>query len=185
MGTELNILQEIAQRKSVRAFLPRAIELEKLKALWAAGRWAPSSGNLQDWHHYAFLGQAVQQLKPAINRGNHWLLAAPLVVGSTRDASLKNTTESRNYGMYDVALSVMSMVLEAEHLGLRAHQIAGFRETELKKILSLPAHEELVVVTAFGYEGSIESLDDRTKAKEMSKKRERKPLDQVVTVVTE
>lgn len=183
MNTELPITKELNKRKSVRAFARTPIEPAALDALWTAGRWAPSSGNKQDWHHYAFVGSAVAQLESVLNRGNHWALRAPLVVASTRDTSVENNAESREYGSYDVALSVMSMVIEAEHQGLRAHQMAGFKSAELKTITAMPDTEIPVVITAFGYEGDVSLLDERTREKE-KRPRTRKPLHDTLTIIT-
>ncbi len=182
VNTEVPIIKELNKRKSVRAFSPTPIEPAVLDALWAAGRWAPSSGNKQDWHHYAFVGPAVAKLEPVLNRGNHWALRAPLVVASTRDTAADNQAESRDYGSYDVALSVMSMVVEAEHQGLRAHQMAGFKADKLRRVVSLPDSEEPTVITAFGYEGDVSVLDERTQEKE-KRPRTRKPLPNTLTII--
>ncbi|MDP3793294.1 MAG: nitroreductase family protein, partial [Candidatus Uhrbacteria bacterium] len=61
MNTDQPILRELNQRKSVRTFLPKAIEPEKLDALWAAAAWAPSSRNKQEWHYYAYMGAAREK----------------------------------------------------------------------------------------------------------------------------
>src|SRR3989344_696009 len=134
MNTDTPILKELNQRKSVRAFANREIEQEKLHALWAAAQWAPSSSNKQEWRYYAFLGDARKKLIEALNRGNQWALAAPLLLLVTRDISEENVNESREYSMYDVALSVMSLVIEAEHQGLRAHQMAGLKEDLFREL---------------------------------------------------
>ncbi len=184
MNTDKPILKELNHRKSVRAFLPEEIEEEKLDALWEAARWAPSSSNKQEWHYYAITGELRQKLSEALTRGNQWALAAPLLIAVTRDTSIENATETRAYGMYDVALSVMSLVIEAEHQGLRAHQMGGFKEEILRDLLKIPAHEAPVVMLAIGYEGNVEDVDPIIQEKE-KRPRTRKPLEEMVTVVKE
>ena len=182
MNTNQPILKELNQRKSVRTFLPREIEPEKLDALWAAAQWAPSSSNKQEWRYYAVMGGARKKLAEILSPGNQWALKAPLILGVTRDASIENKTESREYGMYDVALSVMSLVIEAEHQGLRAHQMAGFNEEAFRRAFGIPANETPVVMAAVGYEGDVKDLDPIVQAKE-ARPRMRKPLNEVVTIV--
>lgn len=184
MNTDKPILKELNQRKSVRAFLEQKIEPEKLDALWAAAQWAPSFSNKQDWHYYAVVGSAREKLSEALNTGNQWALKAPLILAVTRDTSLDNKSESREYGAYDVALSVMSLVVEAEHQGLRAHQMAGFKEEVLHRVLGMSPEEAPVVVVAIGYEGTLESLDPVVQEKE-KRPRIRKPVEDVVKVVSE
>jgi nitroreductase len=182
MNTDQPILKELNQRKSVRGFLAKEIEQEKLDALWAAARWAPSCANRQDWHYYAVTGAARERLAEVLNPGNHWALKAPLILCVTRDTSVEVTTESRSYGMYDAALSVMSLVVEAEHQGLRARQMAGFKEEPFRKVLKLPPNEAPVVIVAVGYEEKLENLDPALQEKE-TQPRERKPIEAVVTIV--
>lgn len=186
MNTDKSILQELNQRRSVRAFLPKEVEPGKLEALWAAAQWAPSSSNKQEWRYYAFIGQAREKLAEVLNRGNWWALRAPLIIAVTRDASIENKTESREYGMYDVALSVMSLVVEAEHQGLRAHQLAGFKEKPLKQILNLSQTELPAVVVAVGYEGGSEHIDPEVRSlieEKEARPRVRKPIEGVVKII--
>lgn len=46
----MNILATIQQRKSVRAFLPKDIEIEKIKILLDTAKHSPSGVNMQPWH---------------------------------------------------------------------------------------------------------------------------------------
>jgi len=45
----MNILQTLKQRKSVRAFLPKDVELEKIKTILESAKHAPSGVNMQPW----------------------------------------------------------------------------------------------------------------------------------------
>ena len=182
MNTDQPVLKELNQRKSVRGFLPKEIESEKLDVLWAAAQWAPSSANKQEWHYYAVTGEARQKLAEVLNQGNQWALKAPLILGVTRDGSIENKTESREYGMYDVALSVMSLVVEVEHQGLRAHQMAGFKDEAFRRVLSIQEKEIPVVMIAVGYEGEAKGLDPIVQAKE-DRPRTRKPINEVVKIL--
>lgn len=183
MNTDQPIIRELNQRKSVRSFLSKDIEPEKLDALWAAAQWAPSSYNKQEWHYYATTGEARKKFTDILVPGNHWALKAPLLLGVVRDASIENKAELREYGMYDIALSVMCLVIEAEHQGLRTHQMAGFHEGAFRRIFGIPEHEVPVVMVAVGYEGREEDLDPTTQEKE-KRPRTRKPLSEMVTIVS-
>ena len=182
MNIDKSILKELNQRRSVRTFLAKEIEPEKLEALWAAARWAPSSANKQEWHYSAFMGGAREKLAEVLKPGNHWALKAPLLLGVTRNALVENKTESREYGAYDVALSVMSLVIEAEHQGLRARQMAGFYEEPFRRVLKIPDNEAPVVMVAVGYEGDARDLDPVLREKE-NRPRSRRPIEEVITVI--
>jgi nitroreductase len=46
---EAPLLETIQKRRSSRAYADRAIEMEKIRSLFEAARWAPSSVNEQPW----------------------------------------------------------------------------------------------------------------------------------------
>ncbi len=174
MNTDKKILKQLNQRKSVRVFLSKEIEEEKLEALWAAAQWAPSSSNKQEWRYYAVIGEARKNLAEVLNPGNHWALKAPLILGVTHDTSIENKSESREYGMYDVALSVMNLVIEAEHQGLRTHQMAGFKEKEFRRVLKIPPEESPVVMVAVGY---------KDEGEKETRPRTRKSIGEIIKVI--
>jgi nitroreductase len=45
----MDVLEAIKKRRSVRNYLDKPIEEEKLNAVLEAGRHAPSAGNRQEW----------------------------------------------------------------------------------------------------------------------------------------
>lgn len=167
---------------SVRVFRDQEIEPGKIEALWAAAQWAPSSSNKQEWHYYAVTGAAREKFAEILVRGNQWALQAPLLIGVTRDTTIENKTETREYGVYDIALSVMCLVIEAEHQGLRAHQMAGFKDEPFRRLLNIPSQEEPLVVVAVGYEGDLATADPSVREKE-SRPRTRKSIQEVVTII--
>lgn len=182
MNTDKPLLQEINERRSIRAFTKQEIEPAKLDLLWAAAQWAPSSSNKQDWHFYALTGAAIQKMQPVLSRGNQWALEAPLLLGVTHNYSAEEEQKPAAYGMYDVALSVMSLILEAEHQGLKAHQIAGFDKELFTEVLNIPATQKPAVMVPVGYEGDTTQLDERTQEKE-KKPRIRKELSEIITLI--
>ncbi len=182
MNTDKPILKELNQRKSVRRFLEKNIEPEKLEALWTAAQWAPSSSNKQEWHYYAATGAARGIFAEILNPGNSWALNAPLIIAATRDSSIEDKTESREYGVYNVGLSVMSLVIEAEHQGLRCCQMAGFKEEPFRRLLKIPDQEIPVVIIAIGYESPAEPTDPVVAEKE-KRPRQRKSIADMVTFI--
>ena len=184
MNTTISILKELNERRSVRAYLPKEIESTKLEALWTAAQWAPSCSNKQDWHYYAVTGDARQKLAPVLAEGNAaWALKAPLLLCVTRDTAAEVIAQSRPYGMYDAALSVMCLVVEAEHQGLRARQMAGFDDDAFRAALAIPANEAPVVIISVGYEdAAMTNLDPAMQEREKMRP-PRKQITEIVTVV--
>ena len=176
---ETVILTELSKRMSPIVFDERDFEKEKLQALVEAARWAPSCSNNQSWN-YVFVNEkdtTRTALEEALTRGNAWAKKAPFLVAVAADPDRDCKDNGLPFYAYDAGLSVMCLVIEAEHLGLRVHQMAGWDEKKVKQALGYPSNFRVVVVFALGYEANIkglwETLEERTRNK-IAKPRERK-----------
>jgi nitroreductase len=176
----MEILPEIKKRLSPVIFKKNVVEREKIDVLIEAARWAPSCFNNQSWN-YVFVSKDAttrEDFEEALTRGNAWAKAAPFLVAVGADPEGACKTNDVPYYAYDVALSVMSLVIEAEHQGLRVHQMAGWDEEKAKMALGFPDEYRVVVVFALGYEEDPklvwDELDDRLK-KKVERVRDRVP----------
>ena len=59
----MNVREALQQRKSVRAFLNKVVEAEKINSILAAARHAPSGVNTQPWQVAVVSGEKKQQLQ--------------------------------------------------------------------------------------------------------------------------
>jgi nitroreductase len=177
----MDLLPELRRRKSPLVFDRRDVDRGKVTALIEAARWAPSCFNNQSWN-YVFVHRrhtTRAPLEEALSLGNGWAKKAPylVVVGADPDEDCK--TNDLPYYAYDAGLSVMCLVIEAEHQGLRVHQMAGWNEEQVKNALGFPQNYRVIVVFALGYESDVTSiwneLEERIKDK-LVQPRERKPV---------
>ncbi|MCJ7698764.1 nitroreductase family protein [Candidatus Bathyarchaeota archaeon] len=180
---ELDILPELRKRMSPLLFDDKDLEDEKLRALVEAARWAPSCSNNQSWN-YVFVHKKASTrvaLEGSLTRGNAWAKEALYLVAVAADPGIDCRDNDLPFYAYDAGLSVMCLVIEAEHLGLRVHQMAGWSEQKVKQALRFPSNVRVMVLFALGYGADAksvwENLDERTRNK-LAKPRERKPLDQ-------
>ena len=175
-----DILVELRKRKSPLIFAEKDVEEEKIRALIEAARWAPSCNNNQSWN-YVFVRKddpARPAFEEALNPGNAWAKHVPylVAVGADPEEDCKNNVLP--FYAYNAGLSVMCLAIEAEHLGLRVHQMAGWKESTVKKALAFPENHRVVVVFALGYEGDIKQVWDQLEQKikdRLAKPRTRKP----------
>jgi len=159
----MEILPEISNRKSIIVFEERDVEREKIDLLIEAARWAPSCYNNQEWN-YIFVNKGDStrsDLESGLSLGNGWAKSAPYLVAVAANPENACNTNGIPYYAYDLGLSVMNLVIEAEHQGLRVHQMAGYNESKVRKALSLPKDFRAVVLFALGYEGDVERLQDK------------------------
>ncbi len=167
----MRLLPEIANRKSPRAFQTRPVEEEKIQLLLEAFRWAPSSYNKQPWRIVLVTDPTVRErMHEGLMTGNRrWAVKAPIlaVIVSRVEADDVRHDNAIPYYLYDCGQAAMSLVLQAEHLGLRCHQMAGWEQGPIRAALGVPDEEQPIVVMAIGYEGDITELDERSREKEM------------------
>jgi len=64
----LNVSEALEQRKSVRAFLGKSVEQDKINAILNAAKHAPSGVNTQPWQVAVVTGERKQKLQDKIER---------------------------------------------------------------------------------------------------------------------
>lgn len=62
----MDVSTAVAQRRSVRAYTDRAVDIGLLRQLLEQAARAPSGGNLQPWHVYLLANQPLARLKSAM-----------------------------------------------------------------------------------------------------------------------
>jgi nitroreductase len=162
-GYFMDIIPELKNRESPLVFDKKDVEKEKIESLVEAARWAPSCFNNQSWN-YVFVNKGDstrKDLEEALSLGNKWAKKAPVLVAVGAKPDEDCDVNRLPYYAYDAGLSVMSMVVEAEHLGLRTHQMAGYDEEKVRKTLRFPESHRIIVLFALGYEGDVKSVWDK------------------------
>ncbi|MDH4212319.1 MAG: nitroreductase family protein [Candidatus Thorarchaeota archaeon] len=174
------ILEEIMNRHSGRAFSSKPISDEMLNSILEAGRWAPSCSNKQAWNFIVLHDKEVlTEAHEALSGGNAYGKAAPvmIIVAAKEDGGC--SAHGLPYFMMDVGLAVENMLLQAVHLGLMGHPVAGWNEAELKDTTGIPKEYRIVCVIFLGYEGDLSLLDEVDRAK-ASRPRTRRELSEIV-----
>jgi nitroreductase len=176
----------LRRRWSPRAFDDRSIELEKLRSLFEAARWAPSSNNEQPWRFLVATKENTTEydrLFGCLVEGNQkWAYRAPALLLSVAKLQFEDDSPNR-HALHDTGMAVENLVLQATALGLVAHQMAGFRIDQARTDCKIPAGYEPVAMIAIGYPGDPAQLSDRLRAREVHP-RVRKPLTEFVYSAT-
>jgi nitroreductase len=165
-------LEIAAKRYSVRDFLDKPVEEEKLKSVLEAGRIAPSAANYQPWHFIVIRDrETITKVGEAYPR--KWFVEAPVViiVCGDHDKSWKRG-DGKDFADVDIAITVDHMTLAAAESGLGTCWVCNFDEKKVSRIFNLPAAIEPIVLLPLGYPG--ESTDPS------SRHNVRKDLDSIV-----
>jgi nitroreductase len=170
---ESELLDVIKNRRSRRPFSNQPVEPEKIKSLFEAARWAPSSSNEQPWMYvYATKEEnpeLFQKIFEPLNDSNKvWVKDAPLLIASmVRKHFIRNHMPNVS-AHYDLGAANALLGIQATALGLNVHQIGGYNYDHLRKNLSVPDTYDLGVVIAVGYLGSVDQLSERLKNRELA-----------------
>lgn len=156
------VLDIIKDRSSVREYLDRPIEKEKLDLILESARLAPSATNSQPWHFYLVTNkEKIKQIPGKIsvfsnNFINGFIADAPVVVVVTAgpiDMLHKAMSALINKKWYylDIGVAVEHMVLTAWDLGVGSCWIGWFDEKRVKNIFDIPKEQEVVALLTLGY----------------------------------
>lgn len=173
----------IARRWSPRAFEERPVEPEKLKSLFEAARWAPSSNNEQPWRFLVATKDnrsEYDKLFSCLSEGNaKWVFRAPVLMLSVASLFFEDDGKPNRHALHDTGMAVENLVLQATALGLQAHQMAGYDAEKARKECQIPSGFEPVAMIAVGYPGDPAILPDYLREREL-KPRERQPIEDFV-----
>lgn len=157
----IELQSALENRKSIRSYLSKDVEPEKLTALIEAASLAPSWKNSQTARYYVIhTPEKLEQIRatlPEFNRKN--CEQAPALIITTvvlnRSGYERNgepTNELGNgWGFYDCGLGSMALLLKATELGLST-LVMGIRDAaKISEILEIPENEAVVSVISVGY----------------------------------
>ena len=181
--TSAPIHDVIGRRWSPRAFDSRPVELEKLRSLFEAARWAASSYNGQPWYFIVATKDDPESFKKILdslvefNQG--WAKNAPVLALSVARLKFEHNGEPNRHAFHDVGQAAANLALQATHLGLQVHQMAGILPDKARQLFGIPEGYDAVAGFAIGYPGVPASLPDPLRQRELEP-RSRKPLDSFV-----
>ena len=149
-------MNEIFHRTSIRNYLDRQIEQEKVEQLLRAAMAAPSAGNQQPWEYYVVINPSI--LKKLSKTSPYAGCTASFI------ACYRTTCKMPEYAQIDMTASVENLLLEADQLGLGAVQlgIAPLKERMEAVHNVLQISQDLVVfaIVPCGYPDALHSQQD-------------------------
>lgn len=158
----------IRERYSVRAYLPKPVEKERLRKVLEAAILAPTAANRQAFRLIVISTPGRQEELRKIYPKD-WFIQAPYVVcACTLSSQSWVRKDGKNYGDIDVAIVMDHLILAAADQGLGTCWVGAFDPKAAREILGLPDDVEPVAFTPLGYPA------DRPGTKK------RKPLEELV-----
>ncbi len=162
----------ITSRKSVRDFLNKEVEEEKIMKIMEAARWAPSWENHQSCKFIIIKNKAtIQQLCPMME-------SAPVLLVACANPQDSGDLNDINYYLVDVGIRVQQLVLAATNLGLGTCWVGFFNEEDVKKTLQVPENIRIVAFIPLGYPDPNGEIGKNLR--EMVNGDTRKPIEEMI-----
>ncbi|MBH0193038.1 MAG: nitroreductase family protein [Nitrospira sp.] len=162
----------LTRRWSPRAFDERPIEPQRLKSLFEAARWAPSSNNEQPWRFIVASKDqqpSYERLCACLVEGNRvWASHAPVLILSVASLNFTDSGKPNRHALHDTGMATENLLLQATALKLAAHPMAGFDVEQARVNLKIPSGYEPVAMIAVGHPGDLSILPERLKQRELA-----------------
>lgn len=162
----MNVIEEIVNRRSVRAYNAKPVAEDALDRILEAGRLAPTARNGQDWR---ILIVSERELKNTLidqaSPRQTFLKQAPIVLA----ACALNPDYIMRCGhpayLIDLAIVLEHIALQAVREGLGTCWIGSFDEAQAKLILNVPASVRIVELMSLGHYDALPEARERKPAR--------------------
>ena len=155
----MEFIDVITKRYSVRGYLDKEVEKEKLDYVLKAATIAPTGVNAQPFKVYVI---DTKKYKDELSKiyGAKWFVEAPLVLAvvGIKNKAWTRPWDQKNIADIDATIVMDHMILAAADVGLGTCYIGAFKKYEAQKFLELDENEEVVLFTPLGY-GNAEPRD--------------------------
>lgn len=154
-STRIPLDEAIGMRWSPKGFLDIPVEPEKLRSLFEAARWSPSSRNEQPWRFIVETKshpEGYERLFSTLTESNEsWACQAPLLIAGFAKKHFDRDNMPNRTAMYDTGGAVANLTVQAVSLGLQVHQMGGYDMRLLKELYNVPEEFEPAAILAVGY----------------------------------
>jgi len=144
----------LKERRSIRKFLKKEISWEKIVKILDAGRYAPSSGNIQNWRFIVVKGENQKKKLANACSQNFVKDSNCLIVVCSEEERMKEIYGKRGtelYSMQNCGAAVENILLEAYSLGIGSCWIGAFEDNKVRKILDIEGDTKVQAIVALGY----------------------------------
>lgn len=175
----MEFINVIELRRSVRSFLEKKVEENKIDYILESARVSPSWANRQCWKFIIVKDKNKILKLSKTSVINRWLRKAPILIVACGDPSMSGNNNSIDYFIVDVSIAMEHLVLAATDAGLGTCWIGGFNEDKVKELLEIPKRIRVVAMTPLGYPSENEGFVGKS-YKFLAGSKKRKTLNEIV-----
>lgn len=146
-------VEAIFRRRSIRRYLDKSVEPEKLELLLKAAMAAPSAMNCRPWEFIVVTApKKLERFRKRLIFGNRNAPVAIVVCGNPR---LSKNPAARLFWVQDCSAAVENMLVAATALGLGTVWIGVYPVTEfmrtVRQVVGIPSHVIPLCLVYVGY----------------------------------
>ena len=151
----MNFLEIIKTRRSIRRYINKPVEQEKINEILECARFAPSSGNIQNSRFIVVKKEEKRKRIAEACLNQYWIQTAPVLIVVCSDTKqIRRNYEKRGVKLYSIqntSLAAQNIMLTAHSLNLGTCFISAFNEEAVKRILKIPEEIKIHIVITIGY----------------------------------
>ncbi len=159
LPASLSVIDAIRTRRSVRMFLDRPVEQEKLDQVLEAARLAPSASNRQEWRFVIVRQPETRKLLAGIAASQGHVCKAPLVIVACADTDEHIMQNGQLCYPIDVAIALDHLSLAAVELGLGTCWVGAYDEDKVRQLLDIPSSIRVVQLMPLGYPADLSPVE--------------------------
>ncbi len=154
-------------RRSIRKYLPKVVEQEKIDLITKAALMSPASKRSNSWEFVVVQDKAtLQKLADCRPHGSQFLAESPLGI-----VVIADTTKS-DVWIEDVSIASIIMQLQVQDLGLGSCWIQVYNrhkddetttESYIRNLLNIPEHFAVLNIISIGYPNEERKPYDESK----------------------
>ena len=158
--SEMTLFEAIATRRSIKKFSSQDVPMELIGQILDAGRYAPSSGNVQNWKFILVRDRDVINSVTEGCMDQNWIAQAPalIVVCSSLNKvkSFYGTRGEMLYSIQNCAAAIQNMLLTTHSIGLASSWVSLFDERVINRVLNIPSGDvRAQAILPIGYPDEI------------------------------
>lgn len=173
------MLEQIQIRRSIRKYLDKPVDDDKIIQLLESARLAPSGSNTQPWHFIVVRSEITRQKLAEVSHNQKWMKSAPVFIVCVADirARIKdnveisldenNPSQELKLIIRDTSIAIEHIVLEAENIGLNTCWVAWFTQEEIRPILNIPSDKYVICILTLGYADGFPEARPRKRLEEI------------------
>jgi len=157
----MKFLDLIKARQSVREYLSKEVERDKIERCLEAARLAPSANNSQPW---SFIVVEDPRLKDAVARNtfdklisfNRFSLQAPVLILIISErpsffSRIGSAIKDKQFSLIDIGITAEHFCLQATEEGLGTCMLGWFNEKGVKALLNISPSQRVELIITMGY----------------------------------